>query len=119
VSGTDESHPPGSPKDLFHRGLITKLFPSNNMGLVRTESGREVPFSFQLVIVSGEATRPQDLKEGQEVGYDLGWTSRGLRVTRIKTYPQSPSGESGPNLEGQGGQSQDLPSQDLPHKDPK
>ena len=80
-------------KDLFHRGVITKLFPSNNMGLVRTESGREIPFSFQFVILLGEAKKPSDLKEGQEVGYDLGWTSSGLRVTKIKTYPAPlPSG---------------------------
>jgi cold shock CspA family protein len=74
-------------KDLFCHGVISKLFPSNNMGLVRTESGREVAFSFDLVILVGEIKNPNDLKEGQEVGYDVGWTSKGLRVTKIKTYP--------------------------------
>ena len=73
-------------KDLFCHGVISKLFPSNNMGLVRTESGREVAFSFDLVILVGEIKNPNDLKEGQEVGYDVGWTSKGLRVTKIKTY---------------------------------
>lgn len=74
-------------KELFHQGIISKLFPTNNMGLVHTESGREVPFSFEVVILLGEAKKPNDLREGQEVGYDLGWTSKGLRVTKIKTYP--------------------------------
>ena len=74
-------------KDLFCHGVISKLFPSNNMGLVRTESGREVAFSFDLVILVGEIKNPNDLKEGQAVGYDVGWTSKGLRVTKIKTYP--------------------------------
>jgi len=87
-------------KDLFHRGVITKLFPSNNMGLVRTERGREVLFSFQLVILLGEVKNPNDLKEGQEVGYDLGWTSGGLRVTKIRTYPHPLSGEGSSNLTG-------------------
>ena len=83
-------------KDLFCHGVISKLFPSNNMGLVRTESGREVPFSFTLVILLGEVKTPNDLKEGQEVGYDIGWTSKGLRVTKIKTYPpDSPKMEDG------------------------
>lgn len=76
--------------DLFHHGTISKLFPSNNMGLVRTESGREVPFSFQFVELLGEVKKPTDLREGQEVGYDLGWTSKGLRVTKIKTYSGPP-----------------------------
>ena len=96
--------------DLFHRGLITKLFPGNNMGLVRIGSGREVPFSYNLVILSGEVTDPLNLKEGQIVGYDIGWTSSGLRITKIKTYAD-PSLEKGePPLEGQGGQGQDPPS---------
>jgi hypothetical protein len=74
--------------DNFHHGVITKLFPSNNMGIVRTESGREVPFSFEFVILLGEIKDPHELKEGKSVGYDLGWTSSGLRVTKIKTYPE-------------------------------
>ncbi|HWP59467.1 MAG TPA: hypothetical protein VNL14_16360 [Candidatus Acidoferrales bacterium] len=84
MRGPDE--PAGDKPDLFHRGTISKLFHSNNMGLVRTESGREVPFSYQFVILSGVTKKPTELREGQEVGYDLGWTASGLRVTKIKTY---------------------------------
>ncbi|MBI2359271.1 MAG: hypothetical protein HYV04_10265 [Deltaproteobacteria bacterium] len=85
--------------DLFYHGIISKLFPTNNMGLVRTESGREVPFSFQLVELLGEAKKPGDLREGQEVGYDLGWTSKGLRVTKIKTYSEQPGNVGNPDSE--------------------
>ena len=76
-------------EDYYHQGVIVKLFPSNNLGVVRTESGREVRFSYDLVILSGEARTPLDLREGERVGYDLGWTSGGLRITKIKTYPRS------------------------------
>ena len=75
--------------DYYHQGVITKLFPSNNTGVVRTESGRELTFSYELVILCGEAESPLDLKVGEPVGYDLGWTSSGLRVTKIRTYPKS------------------------------
>jgi len=75
--------------DYYHQGVITKLFPSNNTGVVRTESGRELTFSYELVILCGEAQSPLDLKVGESVGYDLGWTSSGLRVTKIKTYPKT------------------------------
>ncbi len=75
-------------QDSYHHGVIVKLFPSNNMGVVRTESGREVRFSYDLVLLSGEAKTPLDLREGERVGYDLGWTSGGLRITKIKTYPR-------------------------------
>lgn len=88
--------------DLFHRGVITKLFPSNNTGIVRIESGREVFFSYEFVIVIGEARSPLSLKVGQTVGYDLGWTPSGLRITKIKTYP--PASEIRPGgSKGQGG----------------
>lgn len=72
--------------DLFHHGVITKLFPSNNTGIVRIESGREVFFSYDFVILTGEVKSPLHLKVGQPVGYDLGWTPSGLQVTKIKTY---------------------------------
>ena len=85
-----ENDPLVSPRgDYYHQGVITKLFPSNNTGVVRTESGRELTFSYELVILSGEVQSPLDLKVGEAVGYDLGWTSNGLRVTKIRTYPKS------------------------------
>jgi hypothetical protein len=88
--GDSQDNPaPSLTEDYYHHGVIVKLFPSNNMGVVRTESGREVRFSYDLVILSGEAKTPLDLREGEWVGYDLGWTSGGLRITKIKTYPRS------------------------------
>lgn len=75
--------------DFYHQGVITKLFPSNNTGVVRTESGRELTFSYELVILCGEAKSPLELKVGEAVGYDLGWTSSGLRITKLKTYPKN------------------------------
>jgi len=100
VSDAEEEQGTGARKDLFHQGVISKLFPSNNMGLVRAESGREIPFSFEFVVLLGEAKKPADLKEGQEVGYDLGWTSKGLRVTKIKTYSPPPQTQENPQQEG-------------------
>lgn len=86
----EENDSLSSPRgDFFHQGVITKLFPSNNTGVVRTESGRELTFSYELVILCGEAKSLLDLKVGEQVGYDLGWTSAGLRITKLKTYPKA------------------------------
>jgi hypothetical protein len=85
----DDSGTPAEKRDLYHHGVITKLFPSNNMGIVRIESGREIPFSYEFVILAGEAKTVQDLREGEEIGYDLGWTSSGLRITKIRTYAKT------------------------------
>jgi hypothetical protein len=89
--------------DFYHQGVITKLFPSNNTGVVRTENGRELTFSYELVILVGEAKSPLDLHVDEGVGYDLGWTSAGLRITKIKTYPKSGVDGSAPDSEGQPG----------------
>ncbi len=102
MSESGDNPTASQPVDFYHHGVITKLFPSNNTGIVRTESGRELPFSYEFVILCGEAKTIQDLKEGEAVGYDLGWTSSGLKITKIKTYLKS-SAQGGPsNLEGQG-----------------
>ena len=103
MSVPDENQISRGTDDLFHHGVITKLFPSNNMGIVQTESGREVPFSFELVVLCGEAKSVQDLREGERVGYDIGWTSNGLRVTKIKTYPQASNESIQANLEREKG----------------
>jgi hypothetical protein len=55
------------------------------MGILRTGGGREVRFVVPFVEFIG-GRRIEDLTEGMQVGYDVGWTSRGLRVTKIKIY---------------------------------
>lgn len=100
----------GGKEDFFHHGVISKLFQSNSMGFVRTESGREIPFSFQFVILLGEAKKPSELKEGQLVGYDLGWTPSGLRITKIKTYAESSGEKPVADLKRDSGQGENLPS---------
>jgi hypothetical protein len=96
-------------RDLFHHGVITKLFPSNNTGFVRIESGREIAFSFEFVLLCGAAKTVHDLREGEAVGYDLGWTPSGLRVTKIKTYAAAEPNEK-TGSERQGTQRENLPS---------
>ena len=87
MSEIDDKLPTAKINDRYHHGMITKLFPTNNTGVVRTESGRELTFSYELVILCGEAKTVAELREGELVGYDLGWTSSGLRITKLKTYP--------------------------------
>jgi hypothetical protein len=67
----------------FYRGTICKLHRSPERGKVRGASGREIPFTFAHVTMAGTRRRFQDLREGLQVGYDLGWTSKGVRVHLI------------------------------------
>jgi len=38
------------------------------------------------VDIRGPIPRIDGLREGMSVGFDVGWTSRGLRVTVIRVY---------------------------------
>jgi hypothetical protein len=70
--------------DKYYRGTIEKLFQGSQMGIVRSATGREVPFTFLHVVMAGPLRRFEDLREGMSVGFDVGWTSKGLRVTVIR-----------------------------------
>lgn len=78
--------------DNFYPGLLVFLDRARRRGCVRSFSGREIEFQFPFVSVvgapiGGRAPGLDLLKEGDEVGFDVGWTSKGLRVTRINPAP--------------------------------
>jgi hypothetical protein len=73
----------------FYRGLIVFLDSVRGHGTIRTYSGREIRFEFPFVRVvgapiGGRAPGIDRLRRGDTVGFDVGWTSKGLRVTTIK-----------------------------------
>ena len=70
--------------ERFYRGTIQKLFRGAERGIIRNASGREIPFTFALVTMVGPQRRFEDLHEGLAVGYDVSWTSKGLRVSVIR-----------------------------------
>jgi 2-keto-3-deoxy-6-phosphogluconate aldolase len=82
---SDDESPPDTPPGRFYIGTIKKLFPGAGMGVVRSATGREIPFAAVHVIVTGPINRFEDLREGMTIGFDVGWTSKGLRVTVLHT----------------------------------
>ena len=77
--------------ERFYRGHIAKLWRGSQRGTVRGASGREVPFVFPHVNMLGSRRRFADLREGMEVGYDVSWTSHGLRVSVLRIDDAPPS----------------------------
>lgn len=78
--------------ELFYRGTLIRLSRGGAHGVVRSSTtGREVSFEHPHVIVLGEPgpSGAVELREGMAVGYDVGWTSRGLRVTKL--FPAPPA----------------------------
>ncbi|MFQ5666699.1 MAG: hypothetical protein ACE5I7_09735 [Candidatus Binatia bacterium] len=70
--------------DKFYRGWVYKLSRNAQRGTIRSRSGRNIPFMFQSVTMLGPHHHFADLYEGLSVGYDVSWTSRGLRVSVIR-----------------------------------
>jgi|SRR5271166_2571611 len=75
--------------DNFYRGVIVRLNRASLKGMVRSDSGREIPFQFPFVAVvgaplGGRAPGIEMLQMGVPIGFDVGWTSKGLVVTKIK-----------------------------------
>jgi len=72
--------------EIGYRGTVVRFTPGSGSGVVRSRAGREVPFELQHVVVLGELVASPGryaIAVGQEVGFDVGWTSRGLRVTKL------------------------------------
>lgn len=78
---------PAGSGDRFYAGIIARLFAGAGMGIVLADSGREIPFAAAHVVVTGGAQRFDELREGMRVGFDVGWTSKGLRVTTLHVRP--------------------------------
>jgi hypothetical protein len=84
--GRDDRPPQDSASaERFYPGIIKKIFPGAGMGIVRSATGREIPFAAAHVILTGAVSRFDGLREGMAVGFDVGWTSKGLRVTVLHT----------------------------------
>jgi len=72
--------------DKFRKGRIVKYFPQAGYGFVRDDLGHEVYFHLDEVRFVGKRNDKRYVSEGAPVGFDVGRTSRGLRVTLLKLY---------------------------------
>jgi len=68
----------------FYRGKVLKVSRGAERGTIRSSGGRNIPFIFQHVTLIGPRQSFSDLREGLEVGFDVSWTSKGLRVSTIR-----------------------------------
>jgi hypothetical protein len=79
------------PDDRFYKGVILRVYPGRRSGILRTGNGREIVFVAPDVEILGTTHGFTALREGMRVGFDLGWTSRGVRVSRIRVYEAADS----------------------------
>jgi len=74
-------------KDRYYRGVISRVYYGSETGtLVSDATGREYRFKFPYVEILGTDPAHRRPAPGMAVGFDLGWTSHGIRVTVIRVY---------------------------------
>jgi hypothetical protein len=78
---------PPTPADSYYRGVISRVFYGSESGTLTSEtSGRTYQFRQPSVRIIGPIPRVDGLREGMRVGFDVAWTSRGLRVSVIRVF---------------------------------
>jgi len=71
----------------YYRGTITRVYYGSETGTIRSDaSGQEYRFKWPFVDIRGPIPRVNGLREGMQVGFDVGWTSSGLVVTAIRVF---------------------------------
>lgn len=70
--------------DNYYKGVIEKIFRGSRSGIVRSASGRELTFKFDLLRFAGGPRQFDELREGARVGFDVGHTANGLLVTVLR-----------------------------------
>jgi hypothetical protein len=82
-----EGDAPPSATEPYYRGIVERVYYGSESGTIRSDaSGRRYQFKYPFVEIRGPIPRVSGLREGMAVGFDVGWTSRGLRVTIIRVF---------------------------------
>jgi cold shock CspA family protein len=75
----------------YYRGRIARYNPKTGYGFVETPEGKHIFFYADQVRLDGNKNRKSDIRCGMVVGYDVGWTDRGIRVCRMKLFDKDRS----------------------------
>jgi cold shock CspA family protein len=68
----------------YYRGRIAKFNSKTGYGFVETGEGTHIFFYADQIRLEGDQTRKADIRPGKVVGFDVGWTDRGIRVCKMK-----------------------------------
>ena len=72
--------------DKFSKATVAEFYARQGYGVVALDDGTRIPFHVGSVTLVGEKSHPSYIQQGVRVGYDLGVTSRGPRISTLKVY---------------------------------
>lgn len=68
----------------YYRGRISTFNPSTGYGFVESRNGTQIFFYADQVRLEGPYTKRACIRPGSVVGFDVGWTDRGIRICKMK-----------------------------------
>ncbi len=81
---SSQSSQPSLIEGKYYRGRIAKYNPKTGYGFVETPEGTHIFFYADQVRLEGAKKRKADIHPGLLVGYDVAWTDRGIRISKLK-----------------------------------
>jgi hypothetical protein len=85
---TDVPAPPlADDAPRYYMGVIERVYYGSESGILASEAtGRRYQFRMPFVEIVGTIPKVSGLREGMRVGFDLAWTSRGVRINVIRVF---------------------------------
>lgn len=84
--GREEAVPHVDEDDVFPKGQVLTFYPRQGVGTLRSDRGQAFDFSLSNIDLIGPKGHPRYLAAGARVGFDVSWTSHGLKINRLKIY---------------------------------
>lgn len=81
-----EAAPVVDEDDLFPKGTVVDFYPKQGIGRIKTDRNGVLEFSLGQVELIGEKARALNIAAGARIGFDVSWTSKGLKISKIKVY---------------------------------
>lgn len=81
-----ESAPHVDEDDVFPKAEVLTFYPRQGVGTLKTDRGETFDFSLANIELVGPKGHMRYLDAGARVGYDVSWTSHGLKINRLKIY---------------------------------
>lgn len=72
--------------DNFPKATVEEYYPRLRMGFLITDGGKRIKFDLSRIRLAGPAHPHLRLKKGCRVGFDVGRTSNGVRLSTLKVY---------------------------------
>jgi len=70
----------------YYRGRIAKFNPTTGYGFVESQNGTHIFFYADQIRLEGQQSHKSSIRPGKVVGFDVGWTERGIRVCKMKIF---------------------------------